>query len=1165
MAVRHALVMFIDRTILRHVLHVKPMFAFFAVVGVLWVIGATTYGSSHCVNPVDGLNISSDTVLCEGTFTLTDVADDGIVRILTDNVTLSCENAATTIQSTGDGSTGLGIGMAENLSGVTIQDCTISGFGNDIAVHDASNFTLLNNTLQFTGPTGSEGKGLQYGNDSVVDSVTIRGNTFSGTGNAMSVNASATHTNLLIENNTFSASIDNVNLGGGNNTTSFTLRGNTYTQGGGEVININNASGALIENETIESGVTGNLLLQDAQELTLRDSLIQTGLQLENLDDSTIERNYLDDQISVTQGSSGNVIQNNIIDAELRANWTIRVAGSVSNTIRNNTSYGGRNYGIFLEGTSTNTTVQNNIISEADQELYVDADAQSGFVSDYNVFFDDGGAFAATWGVTSMSSLADWITTTSQDENSSYQDPLFTDGPGADFTHNVSSPAIDAGSPSSALPTDDYTGGGRPYGATGRYDAGAYETSTPVTSGVSMVGVATYDVTDGQTVTLSITDESNNPSGTQYAVTNATTVTWLDGSGGTQAMEFYDASTSWQELGLSGGATYAFDFKTANASETTVTNLSGMTVSVLTLPDAPSALSGNAESPSALELSWSAPSGTVTGYDVSYGVTPSADTTQVTNLSATTTTITGLSAGTTYYVKVRAQNGSGEGPYSETMSLATQDEPVQEPDPEEPEEPEEPEPPLDDALDPPSGLVSDISSQTAELSWSEVAGAVSYIVSYGQTLSANDETLETEALALTLELSAKRNYWWKVKARDADANESIFSETETFRTQFYELVVTPDPLIYSNVRVLETDGTQITQFFAFGLQKLKIKTEVGDFDDDGEYEIAVVPVGPSNAGIHVRFFGLRTGEYKGSFFPFGDSGQSGGADIAVANINEAGGDDLVLVPFSGEPTLRLYRFKNDHQQIVLAGETTHELPEDTIQHFGYQVNTGDYDGDGDSDIAVATRNQRANVQVFMYEDGILQKLGWFLPYAQGVYADVRGSEMVTGDINGDMQDDLIFVAHSTAQKANVQVFTYDASDTVEKAFRVSRGFKSLNGRLIDRDDEEFAGLFRITVGDLDADARDEIVVGSDDGMLRVLAYRNDTLVVIRRLDPFLQSDAAVTPTIVNVRNANGERLFVTNVSDSLIRHFRLGEPDGFVLMWQFYGFDPTARFGSRLW
>ncbi len=82
----------------------------------------------ECVLPKDNLNITRDTKLCTGRYTLRDPGRNGVIRVTGSNVTLDCRDCELV------GAGGGGIGILVTGSNVVLRGCTVSGYGTGIEV-----------------------------------------------------------------------------------------------------------------------------------------------------------------------------------------------------------------------------------------------------------------------------------------------------------------------------------------------------------------------------------------------------------------------------------------------------------------------------------------------------------------------------------------------------------------------------------------------------------------------------------------------------------------------------------------------------------------------------------------------------------------------------------------------------------------------------------------------------------------------------------------------------------------------------------------------------------------------------------------------------------------------------------------------------------------------
>jgi len=211
--------------------------------------------------------------------------------------------------------------------------------------------------------------------------------------------------------------------------------------------------------------------------------------------------------------TSGNTISNNVVYANTVAG--IALQGSRYVLMDNNTIYQSVGQALSLSANTSNVALANNILwVDQGTVIVVDASSETGFASDYNLFYQGALATPATlgsWGGTAAATLANWKTLSGTDSaGSKTGNPNFTNIAGADgvlgglqtaqgsgldddFTLKPGSPAIDAGN-TSVAPGVDIIGQARKTDPgstpTGLGEAVYVETPAPSSLFVAGSGVA---------------------------------------------------------------------------------------------------------------------------------------------------------------------------------------------------------------------------------------------------------------------------------------------------------------------------------------------------------------------------------------------------------------------------------------------------------------------------------------------------------------------------------------------------------------------------------------------------------------------------------------------------------------------------------------------------
>lgn len=226
------------------------------------------------------------------------------------------------------------------------------------------------------------------------------------------------------------------------------------------------------------------------------------------------------------------------------------------------------------------------------------------------------------------------------------------------------------------------------------------------------------------------------------------------------------------------------------------------------------------------------------------------------------------------------------------------------------------------------------------------------------------------------------------------------------------------------VRVFNASGQAQfgTGFFAFDSSfRGGVDVTVGDYNGDGKFEIAAA-AGPGGSP-HVRLFN-RKGTFLGTEFrPFA-SDNKGGVDLATANVDGGGDDELIMAIHSaGEGWTKVY--KND-------GTIVGEWKNFSGLYGGVVVGAGDVDKDGYDEVAVSPR-QSAGPQVLFYDGHGQAASGGFFAYNE----DFRGGlHIAGGDIDGNGDPEWVTVPGKNRAQGRIDLVRYIDVDISDQTVRV---------------------------------------------------------------------------------------------------------------------------------
>ncbi len=353
---------------------------------------------------------------------------------------------------------GIYAGGGEGSTGLTVSNCTIYGNGYMGVDLESSNDhpTLSNDTVYGQ----SYGLFLNAVNDALLSGNTVHDNSSEGihiyglrdVADANNAYANGTGMDLYVYGGTTADQSqesdntvhDNIYVGiyaGGN----AVAAGNTvYRQTRNGAIGIQVNYGAVAQENVVYDnyyGIGDFSVGGQAIENRVYDNS-QAGIYVQLfgavLQGNTVYGNGIGVQLS---GAGDLQLSNNLIYANVNqgilcsgvTNYDGNLAFPCGAQITNNTIYQPVGDAIRIQGNSSDISLENNILwVQAGYDLYVTADSEQGFSSDYNDLYTTATGKLASWEGHDFTTLADWVYEVGQDKHSVNADPEFIQPAGLD-------------------------------------------------------------------------------------------------------------------------------------------------------------------------------------------------------------------------------------------------------------------------------------------------------------------------------------------------------------------------------------------------------------------------------------------------------------------------------------------------------------------------------------------------------------------------------------------------------------------------------------------------------------------------------------------------------------------------------------------------------------
>lgn len=257
-----------------------------------------------------------------------------------------------------------------------------------------------------------------------------------------------------------------------------------------------------------------------------------------------------------------------------------------------------------------------------------------------------------------------------------------------------------------------------------------------------------------------------------------------------------------------------------------------------------------------------------------------------------------------------------------------------------------------------------------------VSGALALIESANPALN-RDEIIKT-LLDNTDNISRLNpNYLGQLGKGRLNVAASVNSAQKILNNKIEKLLIGPKNGMASLVKITDQDGKKENEFYAYANNFTGgVSFASGDINHDGQQEI--ITAAGFGGGPHIRIFSSK-GELVGQFFAFNSSFR-GGVNIAIADVNNDGSDEIIAVQASsGDSEIKIFNGRGEFLGSFYAY--------DNKFRGGLNIATGDIDGDGEKEIVTGlAAGKIPEVRIFK-AIGVLQ--GQFLAYPKTFLGGVK--------------------------------------------------------------------------------------------------------------------------------------------------------------------------------
>ncbi|MFA6027839.1 MAG: FG-GAP-like repeat-containing protein [Patescibacteria group bacterium] len=260
-----------------------------------------------------------------------------------------------------------------------------------------------------------------------------------------------------------------------------------------------------------------------------------------------------------------------------------------------------------------------------------------------------------------------------------------------------------------------------------------------------------------------------------------------------------------------------------------------------------------------------------------------------------------------------------------------------------------------------------------------------------------------------------------------------------------EIVVTPKAGLTPKISVYNSDGHLLAEKKVFSEDhKQGLTIKAGDIDDNGKQEIIVAPQGSGNNQVKIYRYNETKEELKlvisKKVYP---SSFTGGIDIAIGDINDNNKPDIVVAPYSGQASVKIFKFASSRLKPL--GQINNYFSTD---YSGTSVAIGNIDKKGKAEILLAPKSNGNQLKVYRLKGENLKLI------KKKIINFALGYNLASADLTGNFRDEIILAPNEGG--SYLRIYQYNKQKKIallDKVTPYGNGYNNgMNIGLFDTDE-----------------------------------------------------------------------------------------------------------------